>query len=177
MHVIKQTFNAYKTQKLKDEREESRLRAKKAKEDLERFLMSTDKMNSQTKYYKCEELTSVPEQDRRDIYDDCIFNLAKREREEARLLKKRNMKVLGELLESMTSITYETTWAQAQLMLLQNAAFKTDVNLLGMDKEDALIVFEDHIRSLEKEEEEEREREKSVLSVSSVKIEMHFCRY
>ncbi|XP_039957250.1 pre-mRNA-processing factor 40 homolog A [Bactrocera neohumeralis] len=166
----KQTFNAYKTQKLKDEREESRLRAKKAKEDLERFLMSTDKMNSQMKYYKCEELfasnkiwTSVPEQDRRDIYDDCIFNLAKREREETRLLKKRNMKVLGELLESMTTITYETTWAQAQLMLLQNAAFKNDVNLLGMDKEDALIVFEDHIRSLEKEEEEEREREKKRL--------------
>ncbi|XP_067627291.1 pre-mRNA-processing factor 40 homolog A [Eurosta solidaginis] len=166
----KQTFNAYKTQKLKDEREESRLRAKKAKEDLERFLMSTDKMNSQTKFYKCEELfasnkiwTNVPEQDRRDIYDDCIFNLAKKEREEARLLKKRNMKVLGELLESMTSITFETTWAQAQLMLLQNAAFKNDVNLLGMDKEDALIVFEEHIRSLEKEEEEEREREKKRL--------------
>lgn len=29
-----------------------------------------------------------------------------------------------------------------------------------MDKEDALIVFEDHIRELEKEEEEEKEREK-----------------
>lgn len=31
---------------------------------------------------------------------------------------------------------------------------------VGMDKEDALIVFEDHIRELEKEEEEEKEREK-----------------
>lgn len=29
-----------------------------------------------------------------------------------------------------------------------------------MDKEDALIVFEDHIRELEKEEEEEKEKEK-----------------
>ncbi|EDW03734.1 pre-mRNA-processing factor 40 homolog A [Drosophila grimshawi] len=163
----KQTFNAYKTQKLKDEREESRLRAKKAKEDLEQFLMSSDKMNSQMKYFRCEEVfasnrtwTTVPEQDRRDIYEDCIFNLAKREKEEARLLKKRNMKVLGELLESMTSITYTSTWSEAQVMLLDNAAFKNDVTLLGMDKEDALIVFEEHIRTLEKEEEEEREREK-----------------
>lgn len=163
----KQTFNAYKTQKLKDEREESRLRAKKAKEELERFLMSSDKMNSQMKYYKCEEVfannriwNAVPHQDRRDIYEDCIFNLAKREREEARVLKKRNMKVLGELLESMTSITYATTWSEAQVMLLENSSFKNDVNLLGMDKEDALIVFEEHIRTLEKEEEEEREREK-----------------
>lgn len=29
-----------------------------------------------------------------------------------------------------------------------------------MDKEDALIVFEDHIRELEKEEEEEKEKDK-----------------
>ncbi|KAG8330216.1 PRP40 pre-mRNA processing factor 40, variant 2 [Homalodisca vitripennis] len=35
-----------------------------------------------------------------------------------------------------------------------------NVIFLGMDKEDALIVFEDHIRELEKEEEEEKEREK-----------------
>ncbi|XP_017047345.2 pre-mRNA-processing factor 40 homolog A [Drosophila ficusphila] len=163
----KQTFNAYKTQKIKDEREESRLKAKKAKEDLEQFLMSSDKMNSQMKYFRCEEVfagnrtwTVVPEPDRRDIYEDCIFNLAKREKEEARLLKKRNMKVLGELLESMTSINHATTWSEAQVMLLDNAAFKNDVTLLGMDKEDALIVFEEHIRTLEKEEEEEREREK-----------------
>ncbi|EDW75881.1 uncharacterized protein Dwil_GK14962 [Drosophila willistoni] len=163
----KQTFNAYKTQKLKDEREESRLRAKKAKEDLEQFLMSSDKMNSQMKYFRCEEVfasnrlwTTVPEPDRRDIYEDCMFNLAKREKEEARVLKKRNMKVLGELLESMTSINFATTWSEAQVMLLDNTDFKNDVNLLGMDKEDALIVFEEHIRTLEKEEDEEREREK-----------------
>ncbi|KAH8324322.1 hypothetical protein KR074_005243 [Drosophila pseudoananassae] len=163
----KQTFNAYKTQKLKDEREESRLKAKKAKEDLEQFLMSSDKMNSQMKYFRCEEVfaanktwTVVPEPDRRDIYEDCIFNLAKREKEEARVLKKRNMKVLGELLESMTSINHATTWSEAQVMLLDNSAFKNDVTLLGMDKEDALIVFEEHIRTLEKEEEEERDREK-----------------
>lgn len=166
----KQTFNAYKTQKLKDEKEEARLKAKKAKEDLEKFLMTSDKMNSTLRYYRCEELftsnriwTSVPEQDRRDIYEDCIFNLAKREKEEARMMKKRNMKVLGELLESMTTITYATTWAEAQVMLLENAAFKNDVNLLGMDKEDALIVFEEHIRTLEREEEEDKEREKKRL--------------
>lgn len=45
-------------------------------------------------------------------------------------------------------------------MLLENVSFKSDVNLLGMDKEDALIVFEEHIRALEREEDEEKEREK-----------------
>ncbi|XP_049287554.1 pre-mRNA-processing factor 40 homolog A [Anopheles funestus] len=166
----KQAFNAYKTQKLKDEREEQRLKAKKSKEELEKFLMSSDKMNSTLKFYRCDELfanldvwKSVPDQDRRDIYEDCIFNLAKREKEEARVMKKRNMRVLGELLEAMTTVTYQTTWSEAQVMLLDNASFKNDVNLLGMDKEDALIVFEEHIRGLEREEDEEKEREKKRL--------------
>uniref|UniRef100_A0A1B0C8A0 Putative spliceosomal protein fbp11/splicing factor prp40 n=1 Tax=Lutzomyia longipalpis TaxID=7200 RepID=A0A1B0C8A0_LUTLO len=163
----KQAFNAYKTQKMKDEREENRLKAKQAKENLEKFLMTSEKMSSLMKYYKCDEMfaqlevwKSVPEQDRRDIYEDCVFNLAKREKEEARVMKKRNMRVLGDLLQSMTSITYQSTWSEAQVLLLENSAFKTDVNLLGMDKEDALIVFEEHIRGLEKEYEEEKELEK-----------------
>lgn len=52
----KQAFNAYKTQKLKEEKEEQRMRAKKAKEDLEEFLMTTDKMSSTTRYYRCQEI-------------------------------------------------------------------------------------------------------------------------
>ncbi|XP_055612659.1 pre-mRNA-processing factor 40 homolog A [Uranotaenia lowii] len=163
----KQAFNAYKTQKQKDEKEEQRNKLKRSKEELEKFLMTSDKMNSTMKYYRCDELfanmdvwKTVPEQDRRDIYEDCIFNLAKREKEEARVLKKRNMRVLGELLEAMTSVSHQTTWSEAQVMLLENDSFKNDVNLLGMDKEDALIVFEEHIRALEREEDEEKEREK-----------------
>lgn len=183
----KQAFNAYKTQKQKEEKEEQRLKAKKSKENLEKFLMSHEKIDSTIKYYRCEEMfsnlevwKSVPEPDRRDIFDDCVFNLAQREKEEAKVLKKRNIKVLskylpftnypmiilmkinitGKLLESMDSITYQTTWAEAQVLLLDNNEFKSDISLLGMDKEDALIVFEEHIRALEIEDAEERENEK-----------------
>ncbi|EFA05623.1 pre-mRNA-processing factor 40 homolog A [Tribolium castaneum] len=163
----KQVFNAYKTQKQKDEKEESRLKAKKSKEQLEEFLLNCDKITSATKYYKCDELfahlevwTSVSDSDRRDIYEDVVFALAKREKEEGKVLKKRNMKKLAEVLDSMTKINYDTTWSEAQVLLLANNAFKNDVNLLAMDKEDALIVFEEHIRVLEKEYVEEKEREK-----------------
>lgn len=51
-----QVFNAYKTQKQKDEKEEQRNKAKKSKEHLEEYLMKSDKMSSTTKYYKCDEL-------------------------------------------------------------------------------------------------------------------------
>ncbi|XP_044260676.1 pre-mRNA-processing factor 40 homolog A [Tribolium madens] len=163
----KQVFNAYKTQKQKDEKEESRLKAKKSKEQLEEFLLNCDKITSATKYYKCDELfahlevwSCVSDSDRRDIYEDVVFALAKREKEEGKVLKKRNMKKLAEVLDSMTKINYDTTWSEAQVLLLANNAFKNDVNLLAMDKEDALIVFEEHIRVLEKENVEEKEREK-----------------
>lgn len=163
----KQAFNAYKTQRLKEEREQERLRLKKAKEDLEQFLLTHDRMTSNTKYYKCEELygnlelwRSVGDSDRRDIYEDVIFNLAKREKEEAKVMKKRNTKRLALVLDTMTDVTYKTTWQEAQALLIQHSAFAEDADLLAMDKEDALLVFENHIRQLEKDEEEEKEREK-----------------
>ncbi|XP_033226926.1 pre-mRNA-processing factor 40 homolog B [Belonocnema kinseyi] len=163
----KQAFNAYKTQRLKEEREQERLRLKKAKEDLEAFLLEPDRMSSTTKYYKCEEMygnlevwRSVGDSDRRDIYEDVVFNLAKREKEEAKLLKKRNTKRLAQVLDAMTDVTYRTTWQEAQALLLQHSAFADDADLLQMDKEDALLVYENHIRQLEKDEEEEKEREK-----------------
>ncbi|XP_013178528.1 PREDICTED: pre-mRNA-processing factor 40 homolog A isoform X2 [Papilio xuthus] len=161
----KQAFNAYKTQKLKDEREEQRLKTKKNRENLEEFLLSCDRVTSLTKYYKCEEMFGnleiwrcVPDADRRDIYADCIYTIAKREKEEAKALKKRNMKMLAQVLENMNEITYCSTWSEAQVLLLENSAFKNDVSLLGMDKEDALIVFEQHIRNLEAEYLQEKEQ-------------------
>ncbi|KAF0288824.1 Pre-mRNA-processing factor 40 B [Amphibalanus amphitrite] len=163
----KQAFNAYKTQRGKEEKEEQRLRAKKAKEDLEEFLLSGDRITSMTKYYKCEEMfvdmdiwKNVPDHERRDIYEDVVFTLAKREKEEMKQMRKRNMKVLSEILDSMADITHLTTWQEAQQMLLDNPRFAEDTDLLGMDKEDALIVYEDHVRQLEADEQEEKEAEK-----------------
>merc|ERR1711971_73946 len=163
----KQAFNAYKIQKQKEEKEEARLAAKKAKEDLEDFLMTTDRMTSSLKYYRCDEIfaelplwRAVPDAERREIYSDCVHNLAKKEKETAKTLRKKNMVRLADVLDQMTRIDYRTTWEQAQQMLLDNPAFADDDELLAMDKEDALIAFEDHVRELEKEEELEREREK-----------------
>lgn len=48
--------------------------------------------------FMCEQIwRCVPDSDRRDIYEDCIFTIAKREKEEAKALKKRNMKMLAQV--------------------------------------------------------------------------------
>lgn len=89
-----------------------------------------------------------------------MVNLAKKEKERAKALRKRNTNRLTDILDRMTNIKFNTTWEQAQQMLLDNPAFADDDDLLAMDKEDALIVFEDHIRQLEKEEEVEKDKER-----------------
>lgn len=165
----KQAFNAYKTQKNKEEREEQRLKAKKAKEDLEDFLMTNEQMTSTTRYFRCQEMfgdldvwKNVSDGDRRDLYEDVVFNLAKKEKEEGKARKKRNMRELAAILDSMEKLDFKTTWQEAQQMLLDCSRFVDDQLLLAMDKEDALIVFEEQIRALEKEEDEEKEREKKL---------------
>merc|ERR1719341_2264622 len=163
----KQAFNAYKIQKQKEEKEEARLLAIKNKADLEQFLMSTERMASTVKYYRCEEIfmdiplwKSVPDAERREIYLDVVHNLSKKEKEEAKVLRKKNQTRLANILDQMTKVDHRTTWEQCQQMLLDSPAFADDDELLAMDKEDALIAFEDHIRELEKEEEQEKDKEK-----------------
>ncbi|XP_078459913.1 pre-mRNA-processing factor 40 homolog A isoform X2 [Lampetra fluviatilis] len=161
----KQAYNAYKTQRDKEEKEEARLKAKEAKDRLQRFLETHEKLNSYVKYRKAEQMfgsmevwNNVQERDRNEIYEDVIFFLAKKEKEEAKRLRKRNIQALKSILDSMTSVTFRTTWSEAQQHLMDNPTFAEDEELQNMDKEDALICFEEHIRALEKEEEEDKEK-------------------
>lgn len=74
---------------------------------------------------------NVPEGERRDIYEDAIFHLSKREKEEEKALRKRNMKNLTRVLDSITDITHRTAWTEAQQLLLDNPSFAEDNDLLG----------------------------------------------
>ncbi|KAM9486169.1 pre-mRNA-processing factor 40 homolog A isoform 2-T2 [Clarias gariepinus] len=161
----KQAFNAYKVQTEKEEKEEARIKYKESKETFQRFLENHDKMTSTTRYKKAEQMfgdlevwSCVPERDRLEIYDDVLFYLAKKEKEQAKQLRKRNWEALKNILDNMANVTYRTTWSEAQQYLLDNPTFAEDEELQNMDKEDALICFEEHIRALEKEEEEEKQK-------------------
>nr|XP_045008239.1 pre-mRNA-processing factor 40 homolog B isoform X9 [Jaculus jaculus] len=161
----KQAFNAYKAQREKEEKEEARLRAKEAKQTLQHFLEQHERMTSTTRYRRAEQTfgelevwAMVPERDRKEVYDDVLFFLAKKEKEQAKQLRRRNIQALKSILDGMSSVNFQTTWSQAQQYLMDNPSFAQDQQLQNMDKEDALICFEEHIRALEREEEEERER-------------------
>lgn len=163
----KQMFNSYKTQKAKEEREEQRLKAKRARENLEKYLQSSPLVNPNLRYRQAVELfreneywKAVPESDRREIFEDVAKYLADKEKKEAENLRRQNMTVLSDILDSMPTITYRTGWADAQQLLLDNPAFANNADLLNMDKEDALVIFTEHVRQLEQDEEEEKRNEK-----------------
>uniref|UniRef100_A0A8C0H0N8 Pre-mRNA processing factor 40 homolog B n=1 Tax=Chelonoidis abingdonii TaxID=106734 RepID=A0A8C0H0N8_CHEAB len=152
----KQAFNAYKAQREKEEKEEARLRAKEAKEELQRFLEQHERMSSITRYRKAEQMFGeqevwavVPERDRKEIYDDVLFFLAKKEKGQSVVLVSYWLYSLVPCSPS-SFLPYP---AQCHLSPLIPPG-----PLADMDKEDALICFEEHIRTLEKEEEEEKEK-------------------
>ena len=92
--------------------------------------------------FRCDEvfgdlpvMKNVPEMERREVFEDAMVNLAKKEKEKAKSLRKRNTTRLTDILDRMTNIKFNTTWTQAKQMLLDNPAFAEDDELLAMDKE------------------------------------------
>ena len=85
---------------------------------------------------------NVPERDRRDLYEDLLVQLAKREKENARNTRKSNMRKLTVVLHDLDSLTHKTLWKEAQELLIEQPAFIDDKDLQNMDKEDALVCFE-----------------------------------
>lgn len=83
----KQIFNAYKTARIKEEKEAERLKLKQIKDDFESYLQTCEHMNSTIKYKKAEQLfghlqvwSAVPERERRELYEDVVNYLEKKER-------------------------------------------------------------------------------------------------
>ena len=76
-----------------------------------KFLETHPKMSSTIRYRVAEEMyrsltiwNSVPERDRRDLYEDLVVNLARREKENARLTRKNNMCKLTQVLHDLGQV-------------------------------------------------------------------------
>uniref|UniRef100_H2Z8C3 FF domain-containing protein n=1 Tax=Ciona savignyi TaxID=51511 RepID=H2Z8C3_CIOSA len=72
------------------------------------------------------------------------------------------MKQLRHILLTLKKLTCRTTWSECQQMLMDNHLFAEDEDLQNMDKEDALICFEDVIKEFDKEDKEKQDRKKTL---------------
>ena len=77
---------------------------------------------------------AVPDRDRRDLYEDVVFFLAKKEKEESKNLRKRNIDSMNNILDSMPNVTFRTTWTDCQQYLMENPTFAEDEELMSRNK-------------------------------------------
>ena len=161
----KQAFNAYKTQKGKEEKEDERQAAKEAKEKLYDYLISHPHINSNMLYRKANELLEsqkewsvVAERDRKDVFEDALFFLSKKEKKEEVELRAKQKEELAILLEEMKEISYKTSWTDAQEVLSSYKPFRNNILFENIDKEDMLVIFMEHIKALELDFEDEKQK-------------------
>jgi pre-mRNA-processing factor 40 len=167
MNEKKQVFNMYKTQKAKEEKEEQRQQAKKNREELRKILEDHEEVHSQIRWRRVCDIFEdhslwkiMTHEDRKNVFEDVVFFLGEKEKEQERKQKERNCSLLAKILDSIDGITYKTTWAQGYKILQDNSSFQADDELQVMDKEDILITFENHIRKLEKEDMDSKRKER-----------------
>ena len=108
--------------------EEQRAKAKQAREDLRSFLENHKKMHSSVRWRRAGEIfqgepvwEAVHERDRKDVFEDVVFFLAKKEKEEEKEQRAHNRKLMLTVYSTMPAITYRTTWAEVSL--LEGAVF------------------------------------------------------
>ncbi|XP_070075269.1 pre-mRNA-processing factor 40 homolog A-like isoform X2 [Drosophila takahashii] len=129
----KKIFNEYKT--------------RQQGEELVQFLMS--KINSRMTYTQCEETFAetptwmeVPEPQRRDIYQSCVFHVAQREKNEIRRLRNFEYKVKVKWLKADVSVA--ASYEDAKKLVEDMKDFELYEKEIGLKK-----IWQDFIRESE----------------------------
>ena len=122
MNEKKQVFNTYKQQKANEEKEQDRERAKENREKLRLYLEEHPRMHSHVRWRKASEMFDndkvwnvVPERERKDLFEDVIFYLAKREKEEEKKMHIYNKQYMLEIFSNIPGLSYRTLWIEVSL--------------------------------------------------------------
>ncbi|OAF71229.1 Mediator of RNA polymerase II transcription subunit 35a [Intoshia linei] len=166
----RQVLQNYKVEKGKKERIEAREKLKESKAILIKFLLTCKDVTSNSKYSQVEDRyghlsawKDVGDRFRYDVFEDALDEIAEKEKEENRQKRQHYFKDFNGILENIPDVKYNTKWSDFQNMLGRNKSFLENRKLQEMDKEDALICFEDYIRKLEDEYEDGRAKERTMI--------------
>ncbi|OMO73829.1 hypothetical protein CCACVL1_17115 [Corchorus capsularis] len=161
----KQAFNEYLGQKKKQEAEERRIKQKKAREEYRKMLEECSEVTSSTRWSKAvtmfeddDRYKAVErEKDRKDIFENYVDELRKKDRAKAQEQRKQNILEYRQFLESCDFIKANSQWRKVQDRL------EADERCSRLEKIERLEIFQEYIRDLEKEEEEQRKIQKEEL--------------
>ncbi|XP_020276952.1 pre-mRNA-processing protein 40A isoform X3 [Asparagus officinalis] len=161
----KQAFNEYLGQRKKQDAEERRIRQKKAREEFTKMLEECEELTSSTRWSKAvtmfeddERFTAVERPgDRKDLFENYLVELQKKERAKAAEEHKRNIAEYRTFLESCDFIKANSQWRKVQDRL------EDDERCSRLEKIDRLEIFQEYIHDLEKEEEQQKKMQKEQL--------------
>lgn len=155
----KEAFEKYLMDKRRADREAARQKAQQSRQELRDMLEKSDQVTVLSHYKKCEKLFGdkpewkavTDDRDRREIVDAYISELKRKEREAERDLRKRNLEKFTTLLQSVVTVTEDTTWKQAWSIVESSKEFLEDEELKEFPKADCLTIFEDIIKRIDRE--------------------------
>lgn len=130
MNEKKQVFNTYKQQKANEEKDQERERAKENREKLQTYLEEHPRMHSHMRFRKAAEIfendklwNCVVERERKDLFDDVLFFLGKKEKEDEKKLHIYNKQYLMDTFAKMPDLTHRTLWSEVCIENLHNLCF------------------------------------------------------
>ncbi|KAN0040978.1 hypothetical protein ACTFIV_003514 [Dictyostelium citrinum] len=176
MSERKQVFLDYQVDRKKVEQEEKRKKEKKAKEDFIQLLRDCKEVTPlmswrrASLYFESEPRWEAieSERERESLLHDHIQELEQQEKNQLMSIKKEQMKILRQKLESDPSINVFTQWRKVR------DQFENDDVFQILDKFDFLTVFENFIRDLEKKLDDQKRLEKEKLKKDSRKDRDNF---
>ncbi|KAF9989784.1 hypothetical protein BGZ75_004961 [Mortierella antarctica] len=165
----KTAFQEYVDERRIVELEEKRARQQKQKQDfLELLSQHPDKVTHASRYTTISRLFAEEpvfkafedDRERHSIFDGFVNELIRKEKDDARQRRKAGMTVLAALLSKIGEITFMTRWAEAREILQEHKEYKESEAVQSLAKIDQLIVYEDHLKQLEKEYDQKRVRDR-----------------
>ncbi|CAO1631408.1 unnamed protein product [Sympodiomycopsis kandeliae] len=103
-------------------------------------------------------ISEIGEEDVKQFWEEVRKELKSASEGQQRELRHRNMDLLMSLLRTFEADT-TTRWRDAHRTVIESSEWKQDAHLSTMDLSDMIIVFDEYIRSIEREEGERRKSE------------------
>jgi pre-mRNA-processing factor 40 len=161
-------FDKYCHDVITQDKERAKERLIKLRDDFATMLRSHSEIKHYTRWKTARPMiegetifrSTNDDAERRQLFDDYIFELKKVHKEQHVSVRKSAMDGLIELLPKLDLEAY-TRWSEAQDLIHNAPQFKGEEKYQSLNKYDVLTVFQNHIKSLERAFNDSRQEERN----------------
>ena len=155
----KQAFSEFITKRLKEEKEERRLKQRRARDGFMTLLATDTTIDVRTRWREANaRLSSLPryrelevdildEREREEMFNEFIAELVKKEEEEKQQLRKVRSEDFMALLKETSGLAHNMRWLDARATL----EAKKDPRFEALEENDRRHLFQDYLGELKKE--------------------------